>query len=274
METMSNLSKLTELTRFTPIECGESLLKGGDSYLLNGDGSYSIEVDSGVSTQLIIVNGENNCVNINIGEGSKLKVIELNQDSANSSLKISQNSGSELNLLSLQLNNSKSEKYIDLVGENILCRVNSLDMISGEEETNSNIVIKHSVPKCESAVQSKILVSKQAKAELRVRAYVAQDAQQSVANQSLRGIELNDGARAKVWPELEIYADDVQCSHGATMGQVDSDAIFYMRQRGLSLEQARRVQMEGFISDVVHSVLIDGAEEVIEEIIREKFNTL
>ena len=53
-------------------------------------------------------------------------------------------------------------------------------------------------------------------------------------------------------PQLEIYADDVKCSHGATVGQLDSEAVLYMRQRGLSLEQAKRLQVEGFVSDIVY----------------------
>ncbi|MFR9649500.1 MAG: SufD family Fe-S cluster assembly protein [Rikenellaceae bacterium] len=271
---MNNLSKLINNASLLTIESSESLLDRDANFLISGEGSYNIEVGEGVSTQLIVVNGAQSSVDINIRQGAKLKLVEFNQDCACSKVKVSQHEGSELNLLSIQLNSSKSDKFIDLIGENALCKLNTLDMISSDEQSYSNIIVKHSVAKCESAVQSKILVSGSSKTELKVRAIVVEGAQQSVANQSLRSIELNDGARAKVWPELEIYADDVKCSHGATMGQIDSEAILYMRQRGLSLEQARQLQMKGFIADVVSSVSIESVDEIIEEAINMKFNTL
>jgi Fe-S cluster assembly protein SufD len=82
--------------------------------------------------------------------------------------------------------------------------------------------------------------------------YVAPDAQRTDAVQTSRNIEIGGEAHIKAQPQLEIYADDVKCSHGATVGQLDSEAILYMRQRGLSLEQAKRLQIEGFISDIVY----------------------
>ena len=81
--------------------------------------------------------------------------------------------------------------------------------------------------------------------------YIAQDAQRTDAQQQSRNLLLNDTARIFAQPQLEIYADDVKCSHGATVGQLDDEAIYYMRQRGLSEKQARRLQIEGFAYDVV-----------------------
>jgi Fe-S cluster assembly protein SufD len=81
--------------------------------------------------------------------------------------------------------------------------------------------------------------------------YVATDAQRTDAVQTSRNIVIGDTARIQTKPQLEIYADDVKCSHGATVGQLDSEAVLYMRQRGLSLQQAKRLQIEGFVSDIV-----------------------
>ena len=81
--------------------------------------------------------------------------------------------------------------------------------------------------------------------------YVAPDAQRTDARQQSRNILLSETARITTQPQLEIYADDVKCSHGATVGQMDAEAILYMRQRGLSEAQARRLQIEGFVGDVV-----------------------
>ena len=80
---------------------------------------------------------------------------------------------------------------------------------------------------------------------------MAPDAQHTDAQQQNRNILLSETAHIATQPQLEIYADDVKCSHGATVGQMDADAVLYMRQRGLSEAQARRLQIEGFVGDVV-----------------------
>ena len=80
---------------------------------------------------------------------------------------------------------------------------------------------------------------------------MAEDAQRTDARQTSRNVEIGREAHIITKPQLEIYADDVKCSHGATVGQLDGEAIFYMRQRGLSEVQAKRMQIEGFLRDVV-----------------------
>ena len=85
---------------------------------------------------------------------------------------------------------------------------------------------------------------------------------------------IGDSAHIDTLPQLEIYADDVKCSHGATVGQMDSDAVLYMRQRGLSLVDAKRLQIEGFVANVaMHSSISDTAER-LNELISAKLETL
>ena len=101
---------------------------------------------------------------------------------------------------------------------------------------------------------------------------MAQDAQKTDARQTSRNIVLGDEARIVTKPQLEIYADDVKCSHGATVGQLDDDAILYMRQRGLSEAQARRLQIEGFVRDIVSQAGSMG--EALAEVLTEKLEEL
>ena len=102
--------------------------------------------------------------------------------------------------------------------------------------------------------------------------YVAQDAQRTDARQTNRNIEIGPDAKIITKPQLEIYADDVKCSHGATVGQMDSDAVLYMRQRGLSEQQARRLQIEGFVNDIVMQAGEMG--EVMSELMTSKLEKL
>jgi Fe-S cluster assembly protein SufD len=103
--------------------------------------------------------------------------------------------------------------------------------------------------------------------------YVAPDAQRTDSVQSSRNVVIGN-ARIETLPQLEIYADDVKCSHGATVGQMDAEAILYMRQRGLSLADAKRLQIEGFVGDVVMHAAIDSLVEPLQELLVEKFNRL
>ena len=103
--------------------------------------------------------------------------------------------------------------------------------------------------------------------------YVAPDAQHTDSSQSSRNVVIGN-ARIETMPQLEIYADDVKCSHGATVGQMDAEAVMYMRQRGLSLADAKRLQIEGFLSDVVMHAAIDTLAEPLQGLLAEKFNSL
>ena len=98
--------------------------------------------------------------------------------------------------------------------------------------------------------------------------------QRADARQQSRNVLLSDRARIMTQPQLEIYADDVKCSHGATVGQMDADAILYMRQRGLSEAEARRLQVEGFVGDIVRRCAIEPLSEALMERVTAKMEEM
>ena len=106
------------------------------------------------------------------------------------------------------------------------------------------------------------------------RIYVAQDAQRTQAFQQNNNLLLSDGAHVYAKPQLEIYADNVKCSHGATVGQLDPEAIYYMRQRGIGLEDARRLQMYGFVLDVLGESRVQEMNELFDREIASKIEGL
>ena len=132
--------------------------------------------------------------------------------------------------------------------------------------------VSHNVGLCTSNSLVKGVAGGNASCEFNGLVYVAQDAQKTDARQTSRNIVLGDEARIVTKPQLEIYADDVKCSHGATVGQLDDDAILYMRQRGLSEAQARRLQIEGFVRDIVSQAGSMG--EALAEVLTEKLEEL
>ena len=100
---------------------------------------------------------------------------------------------------------------------------------------------------------------------------MAQDAQRTDAQQTNRNIELG-GGRIVSEPQLEIYADDVKCSHGSTVGQLDEQAIYYMRQRGISQSSAEKLLLEGFVGDVVAKCEVEALRDMLNEAVQTKLN--
>ena len=127
----------------------------------------------------------------------------------------------------------------------------ALYLCGGKEHCDLNLAVRHLAPDCRSYSLVKGAAADESIGSFAGMVYVAQDAQHTDAQQQSRNLLLSDTARIFTQPQLEIYADDVKCTHGATVGQLDDEAIYYMRQRGLSERQARRLQIEGFAYDVV-----------------------
>ena len=96
------------------------------------------------------------------------------------------------------------------------------------------------------------------------------DAQKTNAYQSSKNILLSDDATINTKPELEIYADDVKCSHGSSTGKVDEDALFYLRTRGLSEDNARRLLLSAFANDVLNTIRIESLRNYLEELVNQR----
>ena len=141
-------------------------------------------------------------------------------------------------------------------------------LAAGQEHCVVRLRTNHNVPDCRSNSYIKGVAGGTAVGEFCGLVYVAPDAQRTDAQQQNRNILLSETARITTQPQLEIYADDVKCSHGATVGQMDSEAILYMRQRGLSEQQARRLQMEGFVAAIAaHCAVEPLCEELYRRIV-------
>lgn len=130
---------------------------------------------------------------------------------------------------------------LDLAGL-YLCR--------GDEKVRISVNLRHNAPGCESHQMFKGIVDGRSRAEFDGLIYVTRDAQKTKAYQESHTILLSGEAFAQAQPQLEIYADDVECSHGATTGYLDAQERFYMQSRGIPEQEARRLQMVSFISGV------------------------
>ena len=156
---------------------------------------------------------------------------------------------------------------VDLVGEGAEVTLKGLYLCGGDERVNFRILMHHRVPGCVSHQLFNGLAGGSARVSFDGRIIVAPDAQQTEAYQENHNILLSDTAHVDTTPQLEIYADDVKCSHGATIGQLDEDALFYMRTRGVPEKEAKVLQMISFLSPVTVG-LDEGKQREIEDRIR------
>ena len=148
---------------------------------------------------------------------------------------------------------------VDLCGPGAEAHLKGLYLCGGSEQVNFRIVMHHKAPGCKSTQLFKGIAGGQARVRFDGVIVVAPDAQQTEAFQENHNIVLTDQAQVVTKPQLEIYADDVKCSHGATVGRLNEDELFYMRSRGIPEAEARTLQMLSFLSPVMP----EGREEEI-----------
>ena len=131
-------------------------------------------------------------------------------------------------------------------------------MLRGEQHCDNTTTIEHLAPETSSREVFKGVLDDRARGVFQGKIVVHPRAQKSDGHQLCKALLLSDKAEIDAKPELEIYADDVKCSHGATAGDMDRDALFYLRARGIPEELARHMLIEAFLSDTINSVAAEG----------------
>jgi Fe-S cluster assembly protein SufD len=148
-----------------------------------------------------------------------------------------------------------------LAGEGAECRLDGLYVADADSLVDTHTTIDHAMPHCPSHELYKGILADKAQAVFNGKIIVRQDAQKTNAKQTNKALLLSDDARINTKPQLEIFADDVKCTHGAAIGQLDEDALFYMQARGISAADARNLMIHAFAGEVLDSV----KEEVVRE---------
>lgn len=164
---------------------------------------------------------------------------------------------------------------VRLTGEGAEANIYGAYVCGGKEKVKISVDMRHDVPHCNSRQLFKGIAGGDSRVDFYGKITVAQDAQKTEAYQENHNLLLSDGAKVDTKPQLEIYADDVKCSHGATIGRLNEEEQFYMRSRGISLEDAKVLQMISFIAPVLEHVedearrqsLASSMEESIRKII-------
>ena len=181
------------------------------------------------------------------------------EDSALRSFIISFNGGKIRNNITVNLN-----------GEGADSHVYGLYLMDKTQHVDNQLKINHNVPNCTSNEKFKGILDDEASAVFNGHVYVAHNAQKTNAYQNNSNILITDKAKINTMPFLEIYADDVKCSHGTSTGQLDQEAMFYMRQRGISKEDARMLLMYAFAAEISNNISILALKERIDDMIQRR----
>ncbi len=253
------------ITRLHTVEGSELEVFGSSElhYAIVDGARHNIVVHSGAVAHLTTLHlndgergerGEGSELNITLSPNAELTLTEINLCPNPHSTTIEQAEGSRCNVVTIQMGDGETSYTTRLLGAHSQNALSALFLVSGEEHSSLSVRTEHNAEQCHSASYIKGVAAESGKGEFSGLIYVAKGANGTAAEQQSRNILLSDKAQIKAEPQLEIYADDVKCSHGATVGQMSDDALLYMRQRGLSLDTARRLQVEGFIGDIIKRI--------------------
>ncbi len=155
-------------------------------------------------------------------------------------------------------------------GERIDSTLKGITIIGDKQHVDHFTLVHHAEPNCESHQNYKTIIGDSATGVFNGKIYVEKEAQKTDAFQQNNNILLSEKASINAKPQLEIFADDVKCSHGCTIGQLDESAMFYMQQRGIPKKEARALLMYAFSNEVIESIKIPELKQRITKIIANK----
>jgi Fe-S cluster assembly protein SufD len=211
-----------------------------------------------------------------VGENAKVEYIKEQDESRQAfhiaTLQFMQERSSRVHTHSLAFGGglAREELITVLNGEGAEGLMNGLYVINGRQHVDNHTIIDHAKPHCSSRELYKGVLDGKSTGVFNGKIIVRKDAQKTDSKQSNKNLLLAEDCVINTKPELEIFADDVKCTHGATIGQIDTEAIFYLRSRGIALEEARSMLTVAFANDVISKIKFEPLRERLEKMVVEK----
>ncbi|WP_288280332.1 Fe-S cluster assembly protein SufD [uncultured Prevotella sp.] len=173
----------------------------------------------------------------------------------------------------ITLHNGVTRNKLDLTfsGEGAECQCYGCVIADKKQHVDNNTLIAHKVPHCTSNELYKYVLDNQAVGAFAGRVLVEHGAQQTASQMTNQNLTATKEARMYTQPMLEIYADDVKCAHGSTVGQLNDAALFYMRQRGISLEEARLLLQNAFVNEVIDHMQLEPLRDRLHYLVEKRF---
>ena len=210
-------------------------------------------------------------------ENAHIDFYELEENKANTT-RLASTFVNEKSSASVLVNNiiidcgfTRNNYNVKLNGENAETFVAGVVITEKQQHADNFIFIDHLVPHCTSTQLFKYVLQDKSTGAFCGRIRVEKDAQKTMAYQTNNNLCASPDAKMNAKPQLEIYADDVKCSHGLTTGQLDEDALFYLRARGIPQEKAKLILMHAFTAEVLKLIRLESLEQQLEEIVGKRF---
>ncbi len=181
------------------------------------------------------------------------------------------NTGSKMNSVAISLDGGlvRNDPTVFINGENAEVHLNGLFLVKENHHTDNHTMVEHRAPNCFSNELYKGVIADNATGVFNGKILVYRDAQKTNAYQSNKNILMGDKSTINTKPQLEIYADDVRCTHGTTTGKLNEEALFYMRSRGLNEKLAKNILLQAFAKEVSNTIKCDSFRTLIEKRIEE-----
>lgn len=218
-----------------------------------------------------------NVTEIFMANGASLDLYELEETSESNThlgnLFVHQESNSSFNHCNITLTNGFTRNYVEveLAGKGAETNVNGLAIGDKKQHIDNRTLVDHKVAHCTSNELYKYILDEESTGVFAGKMLIRTDAQQTVSQQTNRNLCLTSCSHMYAQPQLEIYADDVKCSHGSTVGQLDENALFYMQQRGIPADEARHLLMYAFAGEVIENIKIDSLRDRLHLLVEKRF---
>ena len=190
-----------------------------------------------------------------------------------SSIYVDQHEGSNVLIDGITLTNgfTRNNYHVEVNGEHAETHLLGMTIASGEQHVDSHTFISHNAPRCNSNEMFKYVLNDKAVGAFAGKILVKPNCPRVEAYQGNRNLCGDPTAKMYTKPQLEIYTDDVMCSHGSAVGQLDEEALFYMRTRGIGVDEARRLLMQAFVADVIDGVRLDALKDRLHYLVEKRF---
>ena len=221
-----------------------------------------------LGTQVIEVYvGENDRIDLNCLEETHIKNVRI------SNVYIAQQANSRVNHNVITLHNGVTRNRLDLVlkGEGAECWCNGCVIADRNQHVDNNTFIDHAVPHCDSHELYKYVLDNHATGAFAGRVLVRHDSQKTTSQETNQNLVMTPTARMYTQPMLEIYADDVKCAHGSTVGQLNDAALFYMQQRGIDQHEAKLLLEFAFIGEVIDNITLEPLRDRLHLLVEKRF---
>jgi Fe-S cluster assembly protein SufD len=238
------------------------------SFLKLGKGARATLVENFAGAEGAKAYQANDAVIVWVGEGAELEHVRLMVDAADainiSTAVFTVGARARLNTFNMTSggNVSRYQGYVSCAGEGAQVTTNGVNLLNGRQHADSTLLLDHAVPNCTSREIFRAVVDDRAHSVFQGRIIVRPDAQKTDAKMMTRALLLSDEAEADNKPELEIFADDVTCGHGATTGALDESLLFSLRARGLSEKDAQALLIQAFVGEAIESIADDNLRDL------------